>query len=393
MPAAANKQSRRGRAIRIPSLAALAAILAAAFLAAPANAEVVYDNAPGTPAAAAASLGFEASETSELGALLQLAGAARANPRIGVAMSVWACEHGEWGSGCTTTPGAGFSVPITLSVYAVGSGGAPGALLARQTQAFQLAYRPSTECSVEGTETGFTAGDGSCQNGLLEPIEFELQGLTLPSEAIVSVAFDTKSSGYAPTHEGSPADALNVVLTGPPTVGANPREGEEGVYLATGPEAGDDAFRFRPQPGWQRQPAFTIDAAAAPAPSAPTPVATPSAASPRATRTAPLALKRKMTVTFPRKTAKLAGPGALVEVRCTGSSAARCIGTLALQVAGTVHKMPYSISKGRKQFVVVPLGDDLELIDSLRSPTATVTASTVQVSGAAVKTKRTLKLK
>jgi hypothetical protein len=102
---------------------------------------------------------------------------------------------------------------------------------------------------------------------------------------------------------------------------------------------------------------------------------------------------KRMTLSFPRRTARIAGPGALVQVRCTGSSAARCIGTLSLTAAGAVHKAPYSIGKGRRQYVVVPLGSDLRLLDGLDTARATATASTVQLGGAAVTTKRALELK
>jgi hypothetical protein len=131
--------------------------------------------------------------------------------------------------------------------------------------------------------------------------------------------------------------------------------------------------------------------AAAPA-AAPTPASAPAA--PRSYRREyTIPPSKRMTVRFPRASARIAGPGALVQVRCTGSSAARCIGTLVLNAAGTVHKAPFSISKGRKQYVVVPLGSDLDQIDGLDAARATATASTVQVGGAAVKTKRALKLK
>lgn len=101
---------------------------------------------------------------------------------------------------------------------------------------------------------------------------------------------------------------------------------------------------------------------------------------------------RRMTLAFPHQGAPIAGPGALVRVHCLGSSAARCIGTLSLSVAGSVHKAPFSISKGRRQYVVVPLGRDLEPIDSLDGVRATVTASTIQGDGAAVTARKTLRL-
>jgi hypothetical protein len=101
-----------------------------------------------------------------------------------------------------------------------------------------------------------------------------------------------------------------------------------------------------------------------------------------------------MILSFTRATARIAGPGALVQVRCTGASAARCIGTISLTAAGAVHKAPYSIGKGRRQYVVVPLGSDLELLEGQTGAArATATASTVQAGGAAEMTKRALKLK
>jgi hypothetical protein len=364
------QKPQRGRAFRIPLLSLAAAALALAAFAGPAGAEVVYDNAPTVAAAEVPSLGFEQTGTAELGSLVRLAGAARVDPQIRVDAVVRACGEGTLESGCTT-PGATFPLPATLSVYAVGADGAPAQLLARQTQTFELGYE-----------------------GLLQPLAFSLPGSTLPAEAILSVAFDTRSSGYEPTGVAGPADAVGVALAGPPAAGATPREAE-GVYRAASAEAGaDPVFAFEAEAAlWQnRQPAFTIEA---PAPAAPQMAPAPT----QPTMTRPFRREvtippgKRMTVSFPRASALIAGPGALVQVKCSGASAARCIGTLSLSAAGTVHKAPYSISKGRRQYVVVPLGSDLELLDRLDAPRATATASTVQVGGAAVKTKRALKLK
>jgi hypothetical protein len=338
---------RRGRALRIPLLVLVAAVLAIAIFAAPAGAEVVYDNT--ATAAAAPSLGFAETGTAELGTLVRLTGVARLDPtiRAGIANS-----------------GEPVSAPVTLSVYAVASGAEPGELLASETQSFE-----------------FAAGSA------VQPIELSLAGVTLPDEAIVSFSFDSASLGLA--------------LAGPPAAGANPREAE-GVYRAAAGEGADEAaagpLAFEAAPlVWQgRQPAFAVEASpapvATPAPAAtkPTPTSTPI----RPTRlgyTVPPS--KRMSISFPGSVATIAGPGALVQVKCSGSSAARCIGTLALSAAGIVHKAPYSIGKGRRQYVVVPLGSDLDRLEGLQAPRATATASTVQVGGAAVKTKRALKLK
>ena len=363
------QRPHRGRALRIPLLSLAAAALTITAFAAPASAEVVYDNAPPAAAAEVPSLGFEETGTAELGSLVRLVGAARFDPQVRVETVVGGCEAEPLEGGCTT-PGATFALPATLSVYALGADGTPAQLLARQTQTFQLTYEAT-----------------------LQPLAFSLPGVTLPPEAIVSVAFDTRSSGYQPTGATGPADSVAVALAGPPAVGANPREAE-GVYRAATAAATTAPFAFEAQPGtWQgRQPAFTVEAAA-PAAAPAAPATTPPPAARPARRELTIPPSKRMTVDFTRATAPIAGPGALVQVKCSGSSAARCIGTLSLSAAGTVHKAPFSISKGRRQYVVVPLGSDLELLDGLDAPRATATASTVQVGGAAVRTKRALKLK
>jgi hypothetical protein len=372
------QQTQHPRVLR-SALLAIAAVLAIAVFAAPASADLVYDNAPAAGAAEVASLGFAESGTAELGSLLQLAGNARLDPQVRVEATV-DCADEQAPVACET-PGATFSLPATLSVYAVGSDGAPGALLARQTETFQL----------------------SC-DAALQPLAFSLAGVTLPAEAIFSIAFDTSESGYAPTAVAGPADAVGIALAGPPAAGANPREAE-GVYRAAAADDAAPVFAFAAEPlAWQgRQPAFTVEASVpAAAVAAPTSAAatSPAAATSSVATTTRSARReyaippsKRMTVSFPNSVARIAGPGALVQVRCTGSSAARCIGTLSLTAAGTVHKAPFSISKGRRQYVVVPLGDDLALLDGLHAARVTATASTVQSGGAAVRTKRALKLK
>ncbi|HEY2715574.1 MAG TPA: hypothetical protein VGI73_05065 [Solirubrobacterales bacterium] len=341
---------RRRRVLRVPLLALALAALALVAFAAPAGAEVVYDNS--ATAAEAPSLAFAETGTAELGSLVRLTGTARLDPTVQVGI---------------VNSGEPISAPLTLSVYAVAPGLEPGELLARETQSFELA-----------------AGSA------VQPIELSLAGVALPDEAIVSVAFDSA--------------ALGLALAGPPVAGANPREAE-GVYRAAAPEgeaddeaaAGPLGFEAAPLTWQGRQPALAVEASPAPVVATPAPApAQPTAAWPPSRPARPaytVPPSKRMSLSFPRSIARIAGPGALVQVKCSGSSAARCIGTLALSAAGAVHKAPYSIGKGRRQYVVVPLGSDLDWLEGLRAPRATATASTVQVSGAALKTKRALKLK
>jgi hypothetical protein len=339
------QQPPGGRALRIPLLVLATAALIALVSAAPAAGDVVYDNAPAAGAAEVQSLDFAETGTAELGSLVRLAGTARLDPQVRVAMTA----SGEAGA-------EGFSAPITLSVYAPAADRSAGQLLARQTRSFE-----------------FDEGPG------VQSVEFSLPGVTLPDEAILSIAFDD--------------DSLAAVLAGPPAAGTDPREAE-GLYRAAISEGAAGPFEFEaaPTPGQALQPAFTVEASAAPTVLAALPAA-PVPAVPRVRRPYNIPPSKRMTVSFPLPTARIAGPGALVQVHCTGSSAARCIGTLSLKAAGTLHKAPFSISQGRKQYVVVPLGDDLERLDSLAAPRATATASTIQLSGAAVKTRRALRLK
>jgi hypothetical protein len=382
------KRTWCGPAARIPLLAAaVSVIVLAAWVASASAAEVIYRAAPSGTVAAAPSLGFGESETAELGSPVLFAGSSRTDPTVGLDVSVWACETGSWNAGCaTTTPGAAFTVPLTLSVYAAGVGTEPGPLLTRQTQEFHLAYRPSAACETEagadGNLDGFLAADGSCASGLPQHVAWTLPGITLPAEAIVTVAFDPSASAAA--------EDLKVSLA-TPTTGASPRAAE-GAYRAAAPAG---ALAFQAGPEWAAsQPAFTIEAEPAPVVQPSNPPVTPTTTPPtiRLPRGESLALRRKMTVVFPGKTIRLGGPGALVQARCEGAAAARCIGTLSLSVGGKTHKVPFSISKGRKQYLVVPLGDEIERISNLRFARAVVTARTVQSSGRVVKTQRTLKL-
>jgi hypothetical protein len=345
---------RRGLPPGVGLLALAAAAFAAAFLAlaalaASAGAEVVYDNAPAPGAAEVPPLSFEQSGTAELGSLLQLAGGARLDPTVRVEIA---------------NEGEAVSAPVTLSVYAPAADRGPGQLLARETETFELAGEPP-----------------------LQPIELSFPGLTLPAEAIFSVAFDSESLGLA--------------LAGAPATGASPREAE-GVYRAASAEGVASPLAFEADPlSWQgRQPAFTIEAASPPPAPTPALAAAPAGAAvagalTRSFRHPELSIppSKRMSLSFPRSTALIAGPGALVQVECGGSSAARCVGTLSLRAAGAVHKAPFSIGRGRRQYVVVPLGSDLRRLDGLGGARATATASTVQVGGAAVKTRRALKLK
>jgi hypothetical protein len=196
-------------------ITALAAISAFGFASAALAEFTAYDAIPSPQPGNVLSLGNEAYAQDELGDHVRFTGPYRVLSSVDVLMSSWACESGTWyGGTCSTTPGAKFSHPITLNIYAVdNSGPAPavGALIASMTQTFDIPYRPSADPSC-GTRWKDT--DGSCFNGLATQITFDFIGdeLALPDEVIYGVTYNTNTSGPSPLGVGGPYDSLNIGL-------------------------------------------------------------------------------------------------------------------------------------------------------------------------------------
>jgi hypothetical protein len=214
---------------RIAQLAA-ALLVASAFLvisAGSASAKVLYDNIPKTLPANFASIGFEATSTSELGGEVELTKASVKHPEnltVSAVMSSWACQSGGWSTdNCATTPGATFSTPITLKLYSVGPHGEPVGPIAQATQAFEIPYRPSAspECKGELAGTWWsTQGKGkhvthACANGIASRITFAPVSIAapVPKQLIVSLAYNTETYGSEPTGEEGPVNSLNVALS------------------------------------------------------------------------------------------------------------------------------------------------------------------------------------
>jgi hypothetical protein len=104
-----------------------------------------------------------------------------------------------------------------------------------------------------------------------------------------------------------------------------------------------------------------------------------------------VALKRKMSLKFIGGKAVVSGGDAAVKVRCLGSTAKRCVGTLTLKVGGKSAKASYSVAAGKTGTVKVQLAEG-GATDRGASTTVSATASTLQTSGGAVTTKKTLHL-
>ena len=259
----------RVRAAGLKSVFAIAAVAAAlALAAAPAAAasDPGYNNIPATLPPNVVSLGFEATSTSELGDLITLGGTdrARADLPVTVVMSIWACQHGGMDT-CSTTPGAIFNQPLTLTIYTVDNSGtvpAAGTVVLQTTQTFDLPFRPSRDasghCDASGFYPWYSVATGNCYNGLAHEVTFILpSGGDLPSELIWSIAFNTSTHGYNPIGTSGPYDSLNVgadTLSGVTSFGTNNEP--DGAFLnstwsgAYGDEGKAGLGTFRDDTGW-----------------------------------------------------------------------------------------------------------------------------------------------
>jgi hypothetical protein len=222
----------------------------------------IYSNLPSPLPGNVPSEAMEATSSSEFGGEVELAGPTLNNTKITVAMSSWACQSGgaEDGS-CVSTKGAKFAWPVTLHVYTAGAGDTVGTQIVSLTKTFKMPYRPTANAGCTGEGLGGWKSMGNCYHGKLFKITFVLRGVTLPSKAIVSVAYNTSDFGAVPQRPqacnsepgGCPYDSLNVGgFEGPPSVGNDPQPNSDyinskwtGAYCDEG-LAGTGTFRFDP---------------------------------------------------------------------------------------------------------------------------------------------------
>ena len=180
------------------------------------GAEGACSRIPEAPPQAYPSLPFQARQAQEMGQVVQFTGD---SPRDLDAVEVMfvnrACETGS-GVTCVTTPGATFTIPVTVNVWEVaGTAEAPagGDLITSVTEDTAVAYRPSAdERCADGrfwAEGIGEDGAGSCANGYAVPISFDsFPSVELPDEVVVSVRFDTQNTGAGV----GPWNALNIAV-------------------------------------------------------------------------------------------------------------------------------------------------------------------------------------
>jgi hypothetical protein len=201
---------------RLMFLAAFVAAALSVSLAAGSSfaASPVYNAVPTSLPPNVASVGYEATSTSEFGDYVHLTNvnANRVLNAVTVTMSDWAL-YSDYSSdlrysGNTAT----WSHPITVNLYSnhLGTNGAPDTLLATKTQNVTIPWRPASAGCTD--TTAWKGSDGNCYHGLAFNATFDLSSLdvTLPNNVIVGVAYNTADYGLAPIGVAGPYNSLNV---------------------------------------------------------------------------------------------------------------------------------------------------------------------------------------
>lgn len=185
------------------------------------SAQSGYNAIPSKVSGNVPSLSFESTwpMVNEFGDEVVLSGAARTLQSMSVVLSSWGCQSGGWSTeDCMTTPGATFDVPLTFTIYA-DSGGTAGVRLATVTNTVKVAYRPSVDTTLCTGGRWYNSKDRSCYNGFPQIVKMDMpSGVTLPSQVIWSVAYNTTSAGPHPigvtacnsTSGGCAYDSLNI---------------------------------------------------------------------------------------------------------------------------------------------------------------------------------------
>ena len=223
---------RSTRSLSRIALLILALSAALTFAVAGANAapvpSVVYNAIPSPLPPNMASLGFQATQTSEFGDYVHLAGTDRNLKTVTVTMSDWALYSDYALDARYAANSSTWTHPITLNLYnaipAATPGGTnmKGTLIATVTQTITIPWRPAADPTCPGG-TAWRASNNQCYNGLAfnATWDFSSLGIVLPNNVIVGVAFSTQTYGTPPMGVPGPYNSLNVGVEGTATVGTD----------------------------------------------------------------------------------------------------------------------------------------------------------------------------
>ena len=222
---------------------AIAAVLGGAAARATNATSVVYDAVPSTLPANVASVGFQATSTSEFGDYVHLGGSNRALRSVTVTMSDWALYSDYTGDSRYSGDPSNWTHTITLNVYSshLGANGAPDTLLASKTQTVTIPWRPAADpgtdpgqCGVNSTQW-YDSATQTCNNGLAFNVTFDLgsSNVTLPDDVIVGVAYNTETYGASPIGSTGPYDSLNVGVASSQTASVGSDDSADNVFWNT----------------------------------------------------------------------------------------------------------------------------------------------------------------
>ena len=170
--------------------------LGAVIFTLPAAGEVIYDSIPAPLPPNVPSLGYQATQTSEFGDLIQFAGTRRLQ-RVTLVMSDWALA-----SDYPSFPGSAgptWNHPLTLNLYNVDNSGpnpAPGTLIATRTQTFAIPWRPPADPTCPEEERRGGPATETATAGLRSRSRSISPGHACPNQIIYGVAFNTQTWGY-----------------------------------------------------------------------------------------------------------------------------------------------------------------------------------------------------
>ncbi len=223
------------------AVAALVAIgVGASIASANGGTAAVYNAIPSPLPPNVASLGFEATSTSQFGDYIHLAGTNRLLKTVTVTFSDWAL-YSDYASDLRYAGNStNWTHPITVSVYSNHlTGGVPDTLLATLTQNVTIPWRPAGDptCPDTGYGAGFAwrASDGHCYNGLAFNASFDFSGqhVTLPDAVIIGVAYNTADYGNSPIHQPGPYNSLNVGVPNGQTATVGTDDNPDNVFWNT----------------------------------------------------------------------------------------------------------------------------------------------------------------
>ena len=226
---------------------------------------IIYDAISNPLPPNVASLGFEATSTSQFGDYIHLGGTDRLLKTVTVTMSDWAL-YSDYSSDIRYSgDNVNWTHSITLNIYNVitGTPNTVGPLLATVTQVSTIPWRPAADPTCPGG-TAWRAGDSQCYNGYAFNLTFDLSSLnvTLPDDVIVGVAYNTGNYGAAPIGSNGPYNSLNVGIPTGQTASVGSDDNVDNVFWDTiypGYTAG-----LKEDTGWTPTGTVSIQITAAP---------------------------------------------------------------------------------------------------------------------------------